>query len=245
MTTAQDYATRYKQAFETGTLTQGAFHTERDGRQLACALGVIGPNISDAKDCPAQIMPRWLAQMVPAFFDEQKQDAAFMWGLEFTAELARLNGNVPFSVVHDWHANVVCPLGIEAAEKRGRDPNPHKALQSLHMRALAGEKISADEWRPVLKKSYANAYSYTNAYAFADANAYAFADANANAYAFADADAYAFADAYANANANAYANAYAFANANAYANAAAWNKLAVGMTECIKRVPTPEEEPTL
>jgi hypothetical protein len=54
MTTAQDYATRYKQAFETNTLTQGEFHTERDGRQLACALGVIGPDINDAKDCPTQ-----------------------------------------------------------------------------------------------------------------------------------------------------------------------------------------------
>ena len=209
MTTAQDYATRYKQAFETGALTQGAFHTERDGRQLACALGVIGPDIESAKDCPAQIMPRWLAQMVPAFFDRQRQGAAFMWGLEFTAELARLNGNVPFSVVHDWYANVVCPLGIEAVEKRGSDPSPHKTLQSMHLRALAGEKISEDDWQPVLKCAYANSY------------------ANAYAYAYADADADAYADAYAN------ADAYAYACAND------WNKLAVGMTECLKRVPTP------
>jgi hypothetical protein len=192
MITAQDYATRYKQAFETGTLTQGAFHTEHDGRQLACALGVIGPDINDAKDCPAQIMPRWLAQLVPAFFDRQGHHNAFLWGLEFTAELARLNGNVPFSVVHDWHANVVCPLGIEAAEKCGRDPEPHKALQALHLRALAGEKISADKRRAILK------------------------------------------------TAKACANAYAKANAYAYTNA--WNKLAVGMTECLKRVPTPEQE---
>ncbi len=206
--TAQDYATRYKQAFETGTLTQGAFHTERDGRQLACALGVIGPDINDAKDCPAQIMPRWLAQMVPKFFDRQKQDAAFLWGLEFTAELARLNGSVPFSVVYDWHANVVCPLSIKKAEKRGRDPEPHKALQALHLRALDGEKISAKEWRPVLK--------------------IAFADNFAAVYADADAD--------------AYTRTYAFAYADAYADADAWNKLAVGMTECLKRVPTPEQE---
>ena len=206
MITAQDYATRYKQAFETGALTQGAFHTERDGRQLACALGVIGPDVESAEDCPAQIMPRWLAQMVPAFFDKQEQDTAFMWGLEFTAELARLNGNVPFSVVHDWHANAVCPLGIEAAEKRGRDPNPHKALRALHLRALAGEKISADEWCPILRTAYANAA----------------AD-------------------YANADANAEASAYAktYVNADANANANDWNKLAVGMTECLKRVPTP------
>ena len=234
MTTAQDYATRYKQAFETNTLTQGEFHTDRDGRHLACALGVIGPDINDAKDCPAQIMPRWLAQMVPVFFDRQRQDAAFLWGLEFTAELARLNGNVPFSVVHDWHANVVCPLGIEAAEKLDRDPNPHKALQALHLRALDGEKISAKEWRPILEIAFAGVY----ADAYADAYTYAFADADAYTYVYAYADT--DADAYAYAYADAYADADA--DADAYAYAYAWDKLAVGMTECLKRVPTPEEK---
>ena len=215
VTTAQEYADRYLQAFENDALTQGAFHTERDGRQLACALGVIGDDVYGPKDCPAQIMPRWLAQMVPAFFDKQREEDAFAWGKDFTAALARIDGNVPFSVVHDWHANVVCLLGIEAAEKRGRDTAPHKALQALHLRALGGEKISADEWRPVLKDAYAYAY----AYAYANANAYAYA------YAYAYANAYAYA--YANANANADANAYA----NAYANA--WKRLAEGMVDAI------------
>ena len=174
--TATEYAEAYKQAFDHDALTQGAWHTERDGRQLACALGVLGEEVDDPSKCPAQIMPRWLAQMVPTFFDRQKAGDAFAWGLAFTAELARIDGKVPFSVVHDWHANTVCQLGIDAAEKRGRDTAPHKALQTLHLRALAGEKISADEWRPVLKTAYA--------YAAADADAYA----NADAYAYADAD---------------------------------------------------------
>ena len=46
-------------------------------------------------------------------------------------------------------------------------------MQALHQRALGGEKISADEWRSVLKnanaKAYANAYAYAYAYAYADA----------------------------------------------------------------------------
>jgi len=216
--TAQDYADRYRTALETGGLTQGHFHTERDGRHLACALGVIGDDVDDPSKCPAQIMPRWLAQTVPEFFDRQEQSAAFAWGLDFTAALARLNGNVPFSVIHDWHANVVCPIGIEAAELAKRDPVPHKALQAMHLRALAGEKISADEWQPVLKTGYANAY----AYAYADANAYAYADAYAYAYA------------------NAYADAYAYAYADAYAKRQEiWSRFAVGMTECLKRVEVP------
>ena len=163
--TAQEYADRYLAAFEADALTQGVFHTERDGRQLACALGVIGDDVDSARDCPAQIMPRWLAQLVPAFFDRQNAADAFAWGKDFTAALARIDGKVPFSVIHDWHANTVCPLDIEAAEKRGRDATPHIALRALHLRALAGEKISADEWRPVLKNAYASAY----AYAYADA----------------------------------------------------------------------------
>lgn len=208
-TTAAEYAQRYLDAFKTGTLTQGAFHTERDGRQLACALGVIGDEVDGPSDCPATIMPRWLAEMVPAFFDRQKQEDAFAWGVEFTSALKQIDGKVPFSVIHDWHGNVVCQLGIDAAEKRSRDPAPHKALQALHLRALAGEKIAADEWRPVLKDAYADAYA--DVYANANANAYADADADANAY--------------------AYAHAYADANAYAYA----WKLLADGMVAALSR----------
>ena len=218
--TATEYATLYREAFDADTLTQGDFHTERDGRQLACALGVIGPDVDSASKCPARIMPRWLAQMVPAFFDRQKADDAKAWGLAFTGELARLNGDVPFSVVHDWHGNVVGQLGIDAAVKRNRNPAPYKALQVLHLRALAGEKIDADQWQPVLKNAYANAYAY--AYANAYDNAYAYANAYDNAYA----DAYAYANAYANADADAYAYA--------------WKLLADGMVECLKRAPAPD-----
>jgi hypothetical protein len=247
--TAAEYHSRYVEAFKTGGLTQGAFHSERDGRQVACALGVIGDTVEGASQCPAQIMPRWLAQMVPAFFDRQKQEDAFQWGVEFTDQLKRIDGKVPFSVVHDWHANTVCQLGIDAAEKRGRDPAPHKALQALHLRALAGENIAADEWRPVLKSANANAYAYAyaDADAYADAYAYANADANADAYAYAnaDADAYAYANAYAVADAVAVAYAYAvavayayaYAYADAYAYAYAWKLLADGMVAALSRVP--------
>ncbi len=208
-TTAAGYRDRYLAAFETDALTQGAWHTERDGRQLACALGVIGDEVNGPGDCPAQIMPRWLAQMVPAFFDRQSAVDAFAWGKQFTSELARIDGKVPFRVIHDWHANTVCQLGIEAATKRGRNTAPHEALKALHLRALAGEKIGADEWCPVLKSAYA----------------YAYADASAYAYAYADASAYAYAYAYA--DASAYASAYA----------SAWKRLADGMVECLRRVP--------
>ena len=60
----------YAEARAADRLTQNAWHrTESDGRQLACGLGVLGPNINGPRDCPASVMPQWLAQMVPWFFD--------------------------------------------------------------------------------------------------------------------------------------------------------------------------------
>jgi hypothetical protein len=220
--------TRYEQAFLSDALIQGSWHTERDGRQLACGLGVLGPDVNSPGDCPATVMPRWLAQMVPYFFDRQTAADAKSWGLKFYAELKRLNGNVPFSVIHDWQAHVVAPMAIEVATKRARPTDVHDAVKAIHERALAGDLAPKDEWVATLRSAYAYAYAY------ADANANAYADADAYAYAYADANANAYANA--NANANAYAYAYANANAYAYANANAVKRLADGMVECLARV---------
>ena len=88
--TAAEALALYRDALAAGTLIQGRFHWYGDdGRNLACALGVLGPKIEDASDCPAQVMPRWLAQMVPWFFDNQDRTDAFAWGEAFYAQLAR------------------------------------------------------------------------------------------------------------------------------------------------------------
>jgi hypothetical protein len=228
--TASEALARYQDFLARHALVQKSWHTEKDGRQLACALGVLGDNLNGVRDCPAQVMPRWLAQHVVWFFDGQNIDDAKDWGARFYAELARVNGNVPFSVVHDWQANFVCPLAIEVAEKCIRDTAPHAAVQELHKRALAGDLADKEEWVAKLRPAYADAYAYTYADADADANA------DANAYAYADAYAYAYANADAYADANA--DAYAYANADAYADAMrrAVKRLANGMIECMSRL---------
>ncbi|SNT16179.1 hypothetical protein SAMN06295912_15030 [Sphingomonas laterariae] len=244
--TAKQAFEKYDAALSAGGIAQGVWNSEQDGRHVACALGVIDPSIDAASKCPASVMPRWLAQMVPWLFDNQRAEDAFAWGSTFYAELARLDGQVPFTVVYDWHANVSCVMGIEAAEKRGRDPEPHRKLQALHQRALNGDRAPVDEWRSVLRNAYADTYAYAYAYAdaYADTYAYAYADAYAYAYADADADTYAYAYAYADADADtyAYAYAYAYADADTYAYAYAYktaiNRLAVGLVECMARVPT-------
>ncbi len=262
-TTAAEALDRYEAFLSHDAIVQRMWHgSGANGRKLACGLGVIGPAVFSPRDCPAAIMPRWLAQMVPWLFDGQSKADALAWGSRFYSELARLNGSVPFSVIHDWQSNIVGPLAIEVSTKRCRKVETHEALKAMHADALAGKSFTADEWRPVLKAAffdadaYADAYANANADAYADAyaNAYANADANADANAYADADADANADAYAYANANAYANAYANANANAYADAdanadayayananakkQAVKRLADGLVDCMARVTT-------
>ncbi|WP_313454668.1 hypothetical protein, partial [Brevundimonas sp.] len=173
--TAAQAFDRYQAFLAEGRLIQGGWHHEQDGRQLACALGVLGQEVSSSRDCPAQIMPRWLAQMVPWFFDGQTTEDAQQWGLAFYAELSRLNGVVPFSVIHDWHATVVGPIAIETAERRGRKPEVHKALAEMQFAALTGKKFTTDEWRPVLMAAFFDAYAYADADANADADADAYA----------------------------------------------------------------------
>ena len=217
--TGTEALARYRSALDDGRLIQSRWHSiDDDGRDLACALGVIGAQVGSPKDCPAQIMPRWLAKMVPWFFDNQSKDEAFAWGLRFYEQIARLSGNIPFSVIHDWQANVVGPLAIDLATKRKRDVEAHRKLQTMQQEALAGKKFSADEWRPVLKAAFKDSYANADAYAYA----YAYADAYANADA----------DAYADANANAYADADAYT----YAYADAIKRFADGIIDCLARV---------
>jgi hypothetical protein len=227
VTTAAEAYQRYTEYLHDKRLIQSKWHDiTDDGRALACGLGVLGENVSSPQDCPATIMPKWLAQMVPWFFDNQDAKQAKSWGLEFYAELARLNGFVPFSVVYDWQATVVGPLAIEQAEARNGDVSAHRALAEMQFAALNGKTFSADEWRPILKAAFLDIHKFS--YHFK-------ADADSDANVYADANSYAYADAYAYANVNAYA--YANPDANSYAKyREKISCFAAGMVECLKRV---------
>ncbi|WP_031309777.1 hypothetical protein [Sphingobium sp. C100] len=162
-TTAEEAFARYEAAFNEDRLIQDNWHEERDGRNLACALGVLGEEVDGPAACPADVMPRWLAKMVPWFFDRMEFDDARQWGLEFYAELKRLGGKVPFDVIYRWHADHVTTLAIEVSEERKRDPEPHRKLQSLHRRALAGDRAPVEEWRAILRDAGADAYADADA----------------------------------------------------------------------------------
>ncbi|MFV2116104.1 hypothetical protein ACFHW0_27720 [Micromonospora sp. LOL_025] len=196
--------------------------------------------------------PAWLAAVLAALA-EGHAPAAPVWRLRVDAELDRLAGRVPFPVVHDWHARVL-------ASTHGGDAG--RAVGDLHRRALAGDRVGADEWRgalrPALRALYRAAYPYAEARAVAYANAEVYATANgygpdevvefaahyadlstgANAEAFADANALANADALAGAlaraDASAYAGTYPAALVRAYALAAANRAGAAGAPHVLR-----------
>jgi hypothetical protein len=164
--------------------------------------------------------------MVLWFFDSQNFADAKTWGLVFYEQLSRLNGAVPFSVVHDWHANVLGPLAIEVATKRKRNVIAHEALATMHAKALAGEKFSAEEWQPALKAAFFDAYTYTAAADDAATTAYTYTAAADVSMGADDDDAY------------AYAGTIVYAEMNAGAYTVALKRLADGMAECLGRLPT-------
>lgn len=60
--TREDRIALAEQAHKEGRVIQGAWRSERGGRQLVCALAAFGPqDISAAIEGPADLMPQWLA----------------------------------------------------------------------------------------------------------------------------------------------------------------------------------------
>ena len=57
-----------------GRLVQGRWHgrgggDDGAGREIACLLGSIHPDINGTGDCPASLMPRWMAHLTVRLFD--------------------------------------------------------------------------------------------------------------------------------------------------------------------------------
>jgi hypothetical protein len=72
-----------------GRLVQGAFHDEKAGRALACVLGAISHDIGSSADCPAAVMPEWLAGLTVRLFDAPIESDALAWAGRFGAQMAR------------------------------------------------------------------------------------------------------------------------------------------------------------
>jgi hypothetical protein len=62
-----------------GAITQKTWRKQgKNGRELVCALAAFGPEINSADSCPADLMPQWLAELVPHIDDGIAEDQV-MW----------------------------------------------------------------------------------------------------------------------------------------------------------------------
>ncbi len=73
-----------------GRLVQNEWHiVAAKGRDLACLLGAISPDINDFRKCPASVMPEWLASLTVSMFDGQDRADAMTWAARFGTQMAR------------------------------------------------------------------------------------------------------------------------------------------------------------
>ena len=136
-----------------GRLVQNAWHDERDGRELACLLGAIGPEVRSPEDCPASAMPAWLAHLLPRLFDGVRETEAADFGSRFAAALRAKP--VDDAVRDRWLARVVAYARAAAADAA--------------VWAVAEE--AAEEAADAAYAAYAVTYAAANAKAYAAARA--------------------------------------------------------------------------
>lgn len=79
-------------------LAQGTWSRKEDGREFACLLGAAA-GIDDAKECPASLMPEWLAHALPSLFDGQTPAHAMTFARRWGEAMIR-----PEWVRIDWYA---------------------------------------------------------------------------------------------------------------------------------------------
>jgi hypothetical protein len=71
-------------------LEQGKWHGHgRDGREIACLLGAIHSGINEPAQCPAHLMPRWMARLTVRLFDGVARGLIFDYGRAYAERLQR------------------------------------------------------------------------------------------------------------------------------------------------------------
>lgn len=114
-------------AHEEGRIIQGTWRKRNGGgRELVCALAAFGPDINSASDCPADLMPPWLAELVPTlddgiaakdvlWFSGELIDRARRWGA--------LDSNAWERIRTGFQIASICQA-LSSAESVQPDPKP-------------------------------------------------------------------------------------------------------------------------
>lgn len=128
------------------TLTQGHWRKHAaDGAELVCLLAAFGPDINDPANCPVELMPDWLARLLPQindglpgiFFDDFA--AAFVglagrWSEFDEAMWAGIHKSLLIEMV--WYTNaLVGEADQEAGHAFGHNRVARKRLDALLLAA--------------------------------------------------------------------------------------------------------------
>jgi len=160
--TRETAATRITAFADEGRLVQSKWHgTDLHGREIACLLGAIHPHIKSARDCPADIMPLWLAHMLPTLFDRVHEMEVSEYGRRFA--LALRYGNTDESVLRKV---LITSIGYTISEAAKMQPNPAPKY-------WAGVKSSCERVTVLLNKGGSEGEFDDAASAATDAAAYA------------------------------------------------------------------------
>jgi hypothetical protein len=222
----QERIDRLDRLIETGNLLRKSW---TDGNERACLLAALSPeagSTQSASACPAEVMPRWLAELTP-LMDDYGSLGSWSSMVRRYAAVARR-----WHVLDDagWRralAGSMAAVLDVALECAGESRAAVERVRALWLRVLAGDGPGRDEWAEAWAAAWAEAEA---AWAAAEAAA---AWAWAAAWA-AEAAARAAAEA-------AWAAARAAARAAEWATAmaTAWDRMSDGVlsaieTECAK-----------
>lgn len=157
----REYACNQIQKFALeGRLVQGKWHWEEEGHEYACLLGAIHKDIHDASDCPANVMPKWLAQLIPILFDGIRTSLTTSYGLRFVTALR--HGNASTWVLRRFLARIIdlsIEYGRSALDNSERWEEAENASRNISNTILRKDIINFDydDFRGYLK-TYADLY---------------------------------------------------------------------------------------
>ena len=124
--TIEDRIAGARRVLAEGRIIQNAWRRQEDGRELVCALAAFGPDINNSKDCPADLMPDWLAQLVPSIDDglAVKDVPWFMGELIARAERWHALDAAAWDRIRTGFLIMSIKEALAAAEPAQPDPKP-------------------------------------------------------------------------------------------------------------------------
>jgi hypothetical protein len=140
-----------------GRLVQGTWHQKQDGLELACLIGAISPEISSDTQCPASVMPSWLAVLTVPVFDGQAKDVALAWAGRFGAQMAQWHRLDDASWFRVWES--FCSACVADGRRSAASAASAAASASAYAAAAAASSAYAAAAAAAAASAYASAYA--------------------------------------------------------------------------------------